>query len=88
MKELAVYEAKTRLSELLAEVERGEEFLITRRGIPVARLVGAAPAAASRRARANAQRQGVAQALDELSLLSRGVSLDLPLRQAVEAGRD
>ncbi|HMN77505.1 MAG TPA: hypothetical protein PKC97_15680 [Burkholderiaceae bacterium] len=44
--------------------------------------------AASRRARANAQRERVAQALDELSLLSRGVSLDLPLRQAVEADRD
>ena len=87
MKELAVYEVKTRLSELLAEVERGEEFVITRRGTAVARLVGVAPAA-SRRSQSNAQRQRVIRALDELTQLGRGVSLDLPLRQAIESGRD
>ena len=41
MKEVAVYEAKTRLSELLADVERGDTVTITRRGVPVARLVSA-----------------------------------------------
>ncbi len=87
MKELAVYEAKTRLSELLVEVERGEQFVITRRGVAVARLVGAAPMAA-RRSQSNAQRQRVAQALDDLSQLRRGMRLDLPLRQAIESGRD
>lgn len=87
MKELAVYEAKTRLSELLAEVERGEEFVITRRGTAVARLIGAAPPA-SRRTQSNTQRQRVARAFDALALLRRGVSLDVPLRQAIESGRD
>ncbi len=87
MKELAVYEAKTRLSELLNEVERGEQFVITRRGVAVARLVGAAPAA-TRSSKATTQRQRVARALDELSQLRRGVSLDMPLRQAIESGRD
>ena len=40
-----VHEAKTRLSELLARVERGEEIVIARGGAPVARLVavGALP---------------------------------------------
>lgn len=33
-----VTEAKTRFSELLARVESGEEFVITRRGRPVANL--------------------------------------------------
>ncbi|TFC17411.1 type II toxin-antitoxin system prevent-host-death family antitoxin [Cryobacterium algoritolerans] len=33
-----VQDAKTRLSELLARVERGEEFTIARGGSPVARL--------------------------------------------------
>jgi antitoxin (DNA-binding transcriptional repressor) of toxin-antitoxin stability system len=33
-----VQDAKTRLSELLARVERGEEFIIARGGSPVARL--------------------------------------------------
>ena len=39
MKTIAVYEAKNRLSELLAAVEHGEEFTITKRGEPIARLV-------------------------------------------------
>lgn len=36
---LGAFEAKTKLSELLDRVERGEEFTITKRGRPVARLV-------------------------------------------------
>ncbi|MBL0087289.1 MAG: type II toxin-antitoxin system prevent-host-death family antitoxin [Ideonella sp.] len=87
MKELAVYEAKTRLSELLVEVERGEQFVITRRGVAVARLVSAA-APAARRAQSNTQRQRVSQALGALAELRQGLSLDLPLRQAIESGRD
>jgi prevent-host-death family protein len=34
-----VYEAKTRLSQLLARVEEGEEIIIARHGRPVARLM-------------------------------------------------
>lgn len=34
-----VHEAKTRLSELLARVERGDEIVIARGGRPIARLV-------------------------------------------------
>jgi prevent-host-death family protein len=34
-----VQDAKTRLSELLARVERGEEITIARAGRPIARLV-------------------------------------------------
>lgn len=34
-----VQDAKTRLSELLARVERGEEITIARAGRPVARLI-------------------------------------------------
>ncbi len=87
MKELAVYEAKTRLSELLAEVEKGEQFIITRRGVAVARLIGAAPAAA-RRAQGNAQRERVNQAFAELAQLRSGTVLDVSLRQAIDQGRD
>ncbi|MCX6593680.1 MAG: type II toxin-antitoxin system prevent-host-death family antitoxin [Acidobacteria bacterium] len=36
---VGAFEAKTKLSELLDRVERGEEVLITRHGTPVARLV-------------------------------------------------
>ena len=34
-----VHEAKTSLSKLLAKAERGEEVVIARDGVPVARLV-------------------------------------------------
>lgn len=38
-KSVGVHEAKTHLSRLLLDVERGEEVVITRRGEEVARLV-------------------------------------------------
>lgn len=39
-KTVNVHEAKTHLSRLLAEVERGKEVTIARAGKPIARLVG------------------------------------------------
>ena len=44
-----VHQAKTHLSQLLQQVERGEDVLIARSGVPVARLTawsGAPPAVA------------------------------------------
>ena len=38
MEEIGAFEAKNKLSALLERAERGEEFLITRRGKPVAKL--------------------------------------------------
>ena len=40
-----VHQAKTQLSQLLARVEAGEEVVIARRGVPVARMVGCQPTA-------------------------------------------
>lgn len=39
MSMIGMHEAKTRLSELVAEVERGGEVILSRNGVPVARLV-------------------------------------------------
>lgn len=39
MTQVNVQDAKTRLSDLLARAERGEEIVIARSGVPVARLV-------------------------------------------------
>jgi prevent-host-death family protein len=84
MKELAVYEAKTRLSELLAEVEsRGEQVVITRRGQPVARLV---PAAAPARRGAVSRRQQTADTLAQLQ--GSRISLKGPLKDLIAEGRD
>ncbi len=40
MKTLKLHEAKARLSELIEEVMRGEEIVISRHGKPVAKLTG------------------------------------------------
>ncbi len=49
-KQVNVHEAKTRLSQLLAEVERGCEVIVARNGKPVAKLVPF-PAPAKKRLR-------------------------------------
>lgn len=81
-----VYEAKTRLSELLAQAQQGVEIMITRHGQPVARL--GPPADRADSAAARSQRDVVADAIAALDQLRQGVSLDVPLREAIEQGRD
>lgn len=39
MSEIGAYEAKTHLPQLLARVQKGERFVITKHGRPVAELV-------------------------------------------------
>lgn len=43
MRQVNIYEAKTQLSRLVAEVERGEEIVIARAGRPVVKLVSLSP---------------------------------------------
>ncbi len=50
MQTIGSYEAKTRLPELLRQVAQGEQFTITRRGVPVARIVGVEDSVEDRRA--------------------------------------
>ncbi len=44
-----IHEAKTSLSKLVERVEAGEEIVIARGGIPVAKLVALAPSRSPRR---------------------------------------
>lgn len=75
---VGAFDAKTHLSSLLKKVEQGEEVLITRRGIPVARLVPAE----------EADRRDVADAIRELRSIREGVSLgDLHWRDLRDSGR-
>ncbi len=87
MSEIPVFEAKTRLSELLARAQQGETLTITRHGKPMARLV-AAEQGASYGAGAEAGSAEVAAAFEELARLRVGLRLGGPLREAIEAGRD
>lgn len=43
-KSVGMHEAKTHLSRLVADVQAGHDVVITSRGVPVARLIAAAPA--------------------------------------------
>ena len=81
---VGAYDAKTRFSSLLDRVERGEEIVITRHGVAVARLIPASRgpnAAKALRAVAELARIGDA-------LAARGVVLTQRDVQAMrEAGR-
>jgi prevent-host-death family protein len=86
MPSIALFEAKTRLSELLVQAQQGEVITITRHGVPMARLVAAEAAAGD--GQANTQRQKVDAAFKLLASLRQGVTLDVPLQQAIADGRD
>jgi prevent-host-death family protein len=79
MHDVALFEAKNRLSELINRVEAGEEIAITRRGKVVARLVPPAPENAAQRAR---------DAIAHLRASRKGVSLGrLSSRDLIRDGR-
>ena len=66
MERIGIYDAKSRLSELVRRVEAGEEVILTRRGWPVVRMIQAgndarakARAAAVRRIRALSKRMNL-----------------------------
>ncbi len=79
MTEIALFEAKNRLSELIDRVQAGEAFVITRRGKPVARL--GSPQAD----------EGLAQAVDAVAALRaarQGISLGkLGSAELIQVGR-
>ena len=77
MKQVGVYEAKTKLAGLLDEVERGETVTITRHGRPVARLVPI-----------EKRKRSVGEAIDAIRELRKGNILgDITIRELIEEGR-
>lgn len=77
--QVPIFEAKNKLSALLAEVARGTEVTITRRGIAVAKLVPVVPAFDRARAR---------RAAEGLRAASRGTILGgLRIKDLVSEGR-
>jgi prevent-host-death family protein len=86
MKTVAVFDAKNRFSELIAQVEHGEEITITRHGAPVARLVAINVLATPQ---PQPQQQArVLQAMLELRDLGEGAALGVDPKQAITLGRD
>lgn len=81
MPQIALFEAKNRLSELIDRVQAGEEFAITRRGKVVAHLALARPTS-------DAARQKALDAIASLRAAREGVSLGgLNSRELVAEGR-
>jgi prevent-host-death family protein len=79
MREIGAFEAKTKLGQLLDQVECGEEIVITRRGRPVARLVSTEPGFDREKAR---------RAVAGILQTSRGVTLGgLKLKELVNERR-
>ena len=78
MREVGAYEAKTHLPKLLERVTRGERFVITRHGVPVAELVPTS----------SKGKQSVSEAIAEIRKLAKRHSLGkLSLRKLIEEGR-
>ena len=81
MDRVVVFEAKARLSELIARAERGQETTITRSGKIVARLV---PAAKAQRKNPNAA------VIDRITAFSRTLKVKgrVSIRDLIEDGRE
>jgi len=77
--DIPIFEAKNRLSALIATVERGSEVTITRRGVAVAKLVPVV---------LNFDREKARRAAAGLREASRGATLgDLRIKDLVDEGR-
>lgn len=78
--DVGIYEAKSKLSQLVEKAEAGEEVILTRRGRPVAKIVNVAPA--NKRSRA--------LLLREIRALARRVRIpkQVSIREIVAEGRD
>ena len=81
MDRVGVFEAKARLSELIARAERGQETTITRSGKIVARLV---PAAKAQRKNPNTA------VIDRITAFSRTLKVKgrVSIRDLIEDGRE
>ncbi|MGH8673652.1 MAG: type II toxin-antitoxin system Phd/YefM family antitoxin [Burkholderiales bacterium] len=78
--DIGIYEAKSRLSQLVEKAEAGEEIILTRRGRPVAKIIQVgAPA-----------RGGRALLLREIRKLARRVKIPgaVDIRDVLAEGRD
>jgi len=82
MESIGIYEAKSKLSELVEKVEAGQEVIITRRGRPVVKLV-----------RAKRQKEGVdsgrSALIDEIITFSKTCKVGrINLRKLIAEGRE
>ena len=79
MQSVGAFQAKTHLSQLLDQVEHGEEIMITRHGEPIAMLV---PIKSSKN---DQQTQSL---IDDIKQIRKGLSLgELSIKELIDEGR-
>ena len=77
MERIGAYEAKAKFSELLRRVEKGERFVITKHGVPVAVLKPISP-----------RRRDVKEVIEALKEFRRNHTLGgLKIKELIEEGR-
>lgn len=78
MKTVGAFEAKTHLNQLLSRAAEGESIRITRRGVPVAKLVPAGEGG----------RKDLKEVVSEIRKIREGASLGkLTIRELIDEGR-
>ena len=75
MKSIGTFEAKTHLTRILDEVARGAEYVVTKHGKPVARIVPARPVT---------KKMEKARLVEEMLALRRAVRARLSAKQIRE----
>ena len=78
--QIGAFEAKTRFSQIIAKAEHGEDFIVTKRGKPVAKIIPFEKKPEMTRKEAIAK-------LMEMRKLYRGEPGSFNIREAIEDGR-
>jgi len=78
--QIGAFEAKTNFSRILEKAEQGEDFVVTKRGKPVAKIIPF-------RQEPEMTRQDALEKFRELRKLYRGKPGDFNIREAIEDGR-
>ena len=77
---IGAFEAKTHFSQIIEKAEHGEDFIITRRGKPVAKIIPFEK-------KQEMTRQEALDSFRELRKLYRGEPGSFNIREAIEEGR-
>ena len=78
--QIGAFEAKTRFSQILEDVQKGVDYIITKRGKPVAKLIPF-------QEEPKMTRQQVFEELEKFKKLYRGKPGSFNIREAIEDGR-
>jgi len=79
---IGAFEAKTHFSQILVKTEQGEDFIVTRRGKPVAKIIPFRPESEMTMTFKEAVEQ-----LREMRKYYRGKPGSFNIREAIEEGR-